>query len=102
MTPKRSSPPRRSAAKARKTPPPSRAPMRPVVVSDDGDPQALSRMIFKPEVCRRVGVTFPTLWTWMRAGKFPLSFDVGSKTAWRESEIDAWLASRPRSSLKRG
>jgi predicted DNA-binding transcriptional regulator AlpA len=92
---------RRPANKPRKTPPSRRAPMTPVVVSDsgDGDEPARPVMIFKPEVIKRVGFTFPTLWKWMRDGKFPLSFDIGSKTAWREDEIDAWLASRPRSQL---
>jgi predicted DNA-binding transcriptional regulator AlpA len=82
--------------------PPRRAPMHFAAPDDVGDEQAKSRMIFKPEVIARVGHTYPTLWKWMRDGTFPLSFDVGGKTAWRESEIDHWLASRPRSSLKRG
>jgi len=73
--------------------------MRYAAVPDDGDEQAQAKMLFKPEVIRRVGFTYPTLWKWMREGKFPLSFDVGSKTAWREIEIEAWLASRPRSNL---
>lgn len=98
---------RRPANKPRKTPPRRRAPMTPVVVSDSGDgddepaPRPQSKMIFKPEVIKRVGFTYPTLWRWMREGKFPLSFDIGSKSAWLESEIDAWLASRPRSNLKK-
>jgi predicted DNA-binding transcriptional regulator AlpA len=66
-----------------------------------GGEQAQSKLIFKKDVVERVGHSFPTIWKWMRAGTFPLSFDVGGKTAWRESEIDHWLATRPRSSLKR-
>jgi predicted DNA-binding transcriptional regulator AlpA len=70
--------------------------------SDDqsDEPAQPLRMIFKPEVIQRVGHSFPTIWKWMRAGKFPLSFQIGSKTAWREDEVDQWLASRPRSSFK--
>lgn len=98
-------PTRRSASKERKTPPSRRAPMRRIAVPDsdsgDGDEAPRPKMIFKPEVIKLIGFTYPTLWKWMREGKFPLSFDIGSKTAWLESEIDAWLASRPRSNLKK-
>jgi len=65
---------------------------------DDGEPP---RLMFKAEVTALVGHSFPTIWKWMRAGNFPLSFDVGSKTAWYEHEIRAWLTSRPRSVFKR-
>jgi predicted DNA-binding transcriptional regulator AlpA len=53
------------------------------------------RLISKPEVLDRVGVTFPTLWLWMRNGIFPRSRDLGGKTCWLASEIDAWILSRP-------
>ena len=99
--------PPRSSSKAR-TPPRRRAPMQPVATGDAGDEQQhaigreqSSRMIFKREVTELVGHSYPTIWSWMRAGTFPLSFDVGGKTAWLQSEIDAWIVSRPRSSLKR-
>lgn len=29
------------------------------------------RLLSKSEVCDRVGATFPTIWQWMRDGKFP-------------------------------
>jgi predicted DNA-binding transcriptional regulator AlpA len=92
-----------STTKRRYMAPRQRASMQPVADSDsgDGDDESATRYIFKAEVLRRVGFTFPTIWRWMREDKFPLSFDVGSKTAWRENEISAWLASRPRSNLKK-
>jgi prophage regulatory protein len=65
---------------------------------DNNEPTAL---IFKAEVLRRVGYTYTSLWRMMREGKFPLSFDVGNKTAWREDEIEAWIRDRPRSNLKK-
>jgi predicted DNA-binding transcriptional regulator AlpA len=77
--------------------------MRRVIIPDssdgdgDGDPP---RLMFKPEVVRLVGHSFPTIWKWMRAGNFPLSFVVGVKTAWRADEVNAWLSSRPRSKFK--
>ena len=58
------------------------------------------RLISKPEVLDRVGVTFPTLWAWMRAGVFPRSRDLGGRACWLESEIDAWIENRPIRRLK--
>lgn len=58
------------------------------------------RLISKPEVLDRVGVTFPTIWKWMREGKFPRSRELGGKVAWIESEIEAWIASLPVRRLK--
>jgi prophage regulatory protein len=95
-------------SKPRKTPPRQHAPMHRVAYADAGgdgdnpaDPPAPIKYVFKAEVLRRVGYTFPTVWRWMREGTFPMSFDVGSRTAWLETEIEAWLASRPRSNLKK-
>jgi prophage regulatory protein len=53
------------------------------------------RLISKPEVLDRVGVSFPTVWKWMREGDFPRSRDLGGKTCWLASEIDEWILSRP-------
>lgn len=89
----------------RTAPPQRRPPMTRLGGADDGatqqPPTALpSRMIFKPEVMRRCGVSYPTIWKWMVAGTFPRSFDVGGKTGWLESEIERWIVNRPRSRLK--
>jgi prophage regulatory protein len=53
------------------------------------------RLISKAEVCDRVGKTFPTVWLWMRQGRFPQARDCGGRPAWVESEIDAWIAALP-------
>jgi predicted DNA-binding transcriptional regulator AlpA len=58
------------------------------------------RLISKPEVLDRVGVTYPTLWAWMREGKFPRSRELSGKAAWIESEIEAWITARPTRKLK--
>ena len=58
------------------------------------------RLLSKPEVMDRVGVTYPTIWSWMRAGTFPRSRVLGGKTAWIESEVDAWIAALPVRRLK--
>ena len=53
------------------------------------------RLLSKAETCDKVGKTFPTVWLWMRQGKFPQARDLGGRPAWVESEIDAWIAALP-------
>ena len=73
----------------------------PVTVSPSLDPEVRkSRFIGKQEVLDRIGVSYPTIWQWMRDGKFPRSRDLGGKTKWLESEIDDWIANRPLRRLK--
>lgn len=59
-----------------------------------------SRLLSKVEVLEIVGHTFPTVWAWMRDGRFPRSREVGGKAYWFEHEIDAWLEALPRTKLK--
>jgi prophage regulatory protein len=93
---------------ARRAPEPRRKRREPAVAkktsarvgaNEAGQPPPI-RFVFKPEVLDRTGMTYPTLWAWMRKGEFPQSYDVGGKVAWRENEIDAWCASRPVRKLK--
>ena len=53
------------------------------------------RLIDRREVMRRVPFSYPTLWKWMRDGKFPRALNGGGKICWRESEIDDWINRRP-------
>jgi prophage regulatory protein len=62
--------------------------------------QALPHLLDKHEVCAIANVSFPTIWSWMRAGTFPRSRVVGGKSMWLSSEIDAWLADLPVRCLK--
>jgi predicted DNA-binding transcriptional regulator AlpA len=75
-----------------------RAPAAQVECANDGG--GAIRLISKPEVLDRVGVTYPTLWSWMREGKFPRSRQLGGKAAWVESEIEAWITALPVRRLK--
>jgi prophage regulatory protein len=60
-----------------------------------------SGLLDKKQVINRVGVSFPTIWKWMRAGKFPRARTVGDlKSVWLESEVEAWVAALPLSRLK--
>jgi predicted DNA-binding transcriptional regulator AlpA len=53
-------------------------------------------MLRKSEVLRIAGdVSFPTIWQWMRDGKFPRSRVVGGQSMWLSSEIDEWLSNLP-------
>ena len=58
------------------------------------------RLLGKGEVVAIVGVSYPTLWTWMRKGRFPRSRIVGGKSKWLSSEIDGWLTALPVRRLK--
>jgi predicted DNA-binding transcriptional regulator AlpA len=58
------------------------------------------RLILRSELVDIVGVSYVTVWGWMRAGTFPRGRDIGGRTAWIESEVAAWIASRPIRRLK--
>jgi len=58
------------------------------------------RLLTKSEVCAIAHVTYPTLWQWMLAGKFPRSRIVAGRSMWLSTEIDAWLAALPVRPLK--
>jgi predicted DNA-binding transcriptional regulator AlpA len=58
------------------------------------------RLLGKHDVLAITNVTFPTIWAWMRGGKFPRSRIVGGKSMWLSTEVDAWLAALPVRPLK--
>ena len=50
----------------------------------------------KAQVLKKIPVTGPTLWAWVRAGKFPRPRELSeNKTVWVEAEVDAWMQARP-------
>jgi prophage regulatory protein len=50
----------------------------------------------RAEVLRRVGVTYPTVWQWMKQGRFPLPREISDHTVrWIEAEIHEWMLERP-------
>ena len=59
-----------------------------------------ARFINKKQMLARVGASYPSIWQWMREGKFPRSRELGGKAAWLESEIEAWIVNRPIRRLK--
>jgi predicted DNA-binding transcriptional regulator AlpA len=47
-------------------------------------PERGERLLDKSQICKIANVTYPTVWAWMRAGKFPRARIVGGKTrGWR-------------------
>jgi predicted DNA-binding transcriptional regulator AlpA len=55
-------------------------------------PAPAVRLLGKPEVCAIANATFPSIWSWMRAGKFPRSRIVNGRSMWLSTDIDAWIA----------
>ena len=50
----------------------------------------------KAQVLQKIPVTAPTLWSWVRAGKFPRPQAISpNKTVWVAAEVDEWMKVRP-------
>ena len=57
---------------------------------------ATQKVLRLPAVKARVGLGKTSLYRLISAGGFPAPIALGSRAvAWRESDIDAWLATRP-------
>jgi hypothetical protein len=52
-------------------------------------------LLDKQEVLAIVGCTYPALWEWQRAGKFPLARVVFGKSKWHAAVIADWLDGLP-------
>ena len=52
-------------------------------------------LLDKQEVLAVVGCTYPALWEWQRAGRFPLAKIVFGKSKWPADAIADWLDSLP-------
>ena len=53
------------------------------------------KLIFKPEVLRRVPLSYTTIWKRMRANQFPRARILGGRNAWIEHEVDEFIAALP-------
>ena len=53
------------------------------------------RLLDKVEIRQITGVSFTTIWKWMRAGHFPRCYAIGhgekTKSVWRSDDIDRWI-----------
>ena len=60
----------------------------------------VSRIIRLPEVMDRIGLGRSTIYDKIASGCFPEPLSLGARSVgWWESEVNEWLASRPRVSL---
>jgi predicted DNA-binding transcriptional regulator AlpA len=59
-------------------------------------------LLNKAKILAITGVSFPTIWAWMRARppKFPRGREMGGKTVWRSDEVQAWIDGLPIRRLK--
>lgn len=54
------------------------------------------RILRRPEVEIRTGLSRSTLYAWISQGEFPRPVALGARlVGWRESDVSAWLAARP-------
>lgn len=53
------------------------------------------KLLRRPEVEARTGLSRSTLYAWMNNGDFPQPVKLGTRlVAWRESDVSNWLDSR--------
>ena len=56
----------------------------------------MSPLILRPEVSALVGLSRTSIYRMIREGSFPEPVQVGKRRiAWRQSDLNAWLESRP-------
>ena len=57
------------------------------------------KLLRRPEVEARTGLSRSTLYDWMKRGEFPQPVKLGTRlVAWRESDIGGWLEGRQKRS----
>ena len=53
------------------------------------------RILRRPDVEARTGLSRSTIYEWVKRGKFPQPVALGARlVGWRESDIEAWMATR--------
>jgi len=54
-----------------------------------------NRIIRKPELFSRLGLSDATIWRMEKSGKFPRRIQIGGKAVgWFDTEIDNWLSQK--------
>ena len=72
----------------------------PSLIDANGSAWLGPHLLAKRDVLAITHVTFPTVWSWMRVGKFPRARIVGGKSMWLSTDIETWLAALPVRQLK--
>lgn len=58
-------------------------------------PKPTPKILRLPAVMEMVGVSKPTVYLWIRQGRFPQPLRIGPKASgWLASELDSWIAER--------
>ncbi|MDF1707148.1 MAG: AlpA family transcriptional regulator [Paracoccaceae bacterium] len=53
------------------------------------------RILRRPEVEARTGLSRSTIYLWIQQGEFPKPVALGARlVGWRESDVNAWLEAR--------
>jgi prophage regulatory protein len=53
------------------------------------------RILRRPEIEARTGLSRSTIYAWMASGDFPKPVALGARlVGWRESDIQEWMAAR--------
>jgi prophage regulatory protein len=61
------------------------------------------KILRKPALLAKTGLSYPTLYRRIQDGTFPQPVELGpNSVGWIEEEIDAWIKSRRRGSIKLG
>ena len=56
---------------------------------------APTRILRKPDVIKRVGLSSTTIWRLTKLAKFPPPVQLGENSVgWREADVEQWLTSR--------
>jgi|SRR6516165_7712122 predicted DNA-binding transcriptional regulator AlpA len=67
---------------------------------DEQQPRPPPLLLSVHDVCWLTGLSYPTLWRHICAGKFPRGRRCFGKTMWVRSEIESWIAKLPPQKLK--
>jgi predicted DNA-binding transcriptional regulator AlpA len=57
-------------------------------------------LLSRKQVMAATTLSYPMIWRKMQEGKFPRGREVGGRTCWLASEVQAWIKSRPVKRLK--
>jgi prophage regulatory protein len=58
------------------------------------------KFLRRPEVVQKTGLSYPTIYRYEQAGKFPARRSLGpNSVAWIEGEIDEWILSRAKRAI---
>jgi predicted DNA-binding transcriptional regulator AlpA len=70
-------------------------PPQQVDVTSDAHSAPPTKLIFKRQLLERVPLSFTTIWRLTREGKFPRARQIGQRSVWVESEVEAFLQALP-------